>query len=528
MSDGVALDSFPRRFIYKLATNVLGVFLTFFQASLVSRAFGPRTYGDYNLLINFFGQFVAFVEMRSSTFLYTSISRNRTGTRVVAVYFYVALAIAVVVVLFPLFAIAVGARNAIWPDQNALTIIAVSIVSVVVWYTDLLSKICDAVGATLSLERARMVSRILLFIAVAVAMRWTLLNFQSYLTLQLISNALLVLVLGIALARTGVFARQTFHPTKLEMRSTLGNMVSYSHPLFVYTLVAFAGNYADRWLLQRFHGSIEQGLFSLALNIGVAFNVLINALHPLVMREFSVAFEQQDMQRARNVFTKLILASYTLSAFFLCYAAVNADAFIGIVGGESFQDAAGVFAIMAFLPILHNYSMLSGSALYAAHKTKLIRNIGLVTIPLGVAATFLLIGPNDYGALSLGAMGLAVKVVALEFIGNNIVLYFNCRMLGLHFGKHVLHQVSVIALLAAAAYVSRQSAHLILGATTTNWLSVMLLGGLIYVGISGFMFYFSPSLTGVDKREALAFLKQALSKSQTSASSEPTISRGLE
>jgi O-antigen/teichoic acid export membrane protein len=372
------------------------------------------------------------------------------------------------------------------------------------------------------------ISRILLFIAVVLAMRWALLNFRSYLALQLIANTLLVLTLVVVLRRTGVFARQTFHPLKVEMRSTFGDLFSYSHPLFVYTLVGFAGSYADRWLLQRFHGSIEQGLFSLALNIGLAFNVLINALHPLVMREFSVAFEQQDMQRARNVFTKLILASYTVSAFFLCYAAVNAEAFVRIVGGESFQDAAGVFAIMAFLPIIHNYSMLSGSALYASNKTKLIRNIGLITIPLGVAGTFLLVGPSDYGALNLGAIGLAVKLVALEFIGNNIVLYFNCRMLGLHFGKHLLHQVSVVALLIAAAYLSRQSAYLILGGTATDWLGVMLLGGIIYVGISGLMFYLSPSLTGVDKREALAFLKQAVQKSQASVNATPTIPPGFE
>src|SRR5437899_12980641 len=108
------------------------------------------------------------------------------------------------------------------------------------------------------------------------------------------------------------------------------------------------------------------------------------------------------MERARNIFAKLIPTSYAISAFFLCYAGVNADGCVRIVGGHSFNDAAGVFAIMAFLPIIHNYSMLSGSALYAAHKTTLLRNIGLVTTPLSIATTSLLVGPKEYGGLNLG------------------------------------------------------------------------------------------------------------------------------
>jgi O-antigen/teichoic acid export membrane protein len=455
MIEAAARDSFPRRFVYKLVGNLLGVFLSFFQAGFVSRALGPRSYGDYNFLMNFFNQFVAFLEMRSSTFLYTSLSRDRAKIGVVAVYSYVALAISAIMLLFPASTIALGVQNAIWPDQNAVLIVLVSSVALIAWYADLFGKICDALGVTVSLERARAVTRIFLFIGIALAVQWSVLNIRAYLTLQFVANLLLIGILALAVRRTKAFQGRSLHPLKINMRSTLAEVLSYSHPLFVYTLMALICDYADRWLLQRFKGSIEQGLFSLALNIGLAFNVLINALHPLVMREFAIAFEQKDLRRARNVFSKLITASYVASAFFLCYAAVNADGCVRIVGGSSFTDAAGVFAIMAFLPIMHNYSMLSGAALYAANKTTLIRNIGLITSPLSIAATFLLVGPKEYGALNLGASGLAIKAVVLEFIGNNIVLFFNCRMLALNFGRRLFHQVFVVALLTSAAFVCR-------------------------------------------------------------------------
>jgi O-antigen/teichoic acid export membrane protein len=513
MTPALTRDSFPRRFIYKFTANLVGVLASFFQAGLVSRALGPRSYGDYNFLINFFNQFVAFLEMRSATFLYTSISRDRARTAIAAVYFYVALAISLVTVVFPLASIVLGWQNAIWPDQNALIIILLSALALVLWYTDLFAKICDALGVTVSLERARTVNRILLLMAVAVAMRWSVLNIHSYVALQLIANLLLIAVLSLALRRTKAFHGQSLLPQKIEMRSILGDLFSYSHPLFVFTLVGLAGDYADRWMLQRFSGSVEQGLFSLALNIGLAFNVLINALHPLVMREFSLAFEQNNMERARNIFTKLITTSYTVSAFFLCYAAVNADGCVRIVGGRSFQDAAGVFTIMAFLPIIHNYSMLSGSVLYAAHKTTLLRNIGLITTPLSIATTLFLVGPKEYGGMNLGAIGVALKMVALEFIGNNIILYFNCRMLDLDFWKHLFHQIFVVVLLTAAAFLCREGAFFMLGGMASDWLLVMVGGGLLYVAVSLLMFYFTPSVVGIDKRHAVMFLKEALSQS---------------
>ena len=523
MTEAGTRDSFPRRFIYKFAANFVGVLASFFQAGLVSRALGPHSYGDYNFLINFFNQFVAFLEMRSATLLYTSISRDRAKTAIAAVYFYVALAITVVTVSFPLTSFAFRVQNAIWPGQNTLIIILASLLALVLWYSDLFAKICDALGVTVSLERARTVNRIVLLAAIAVAMRWSVLNIYSYLALLLIANLLLIAVLSLALRRTKAFHSQSLLPQKIEMRSISGQLFAYSHPMFIYTLMASAGDYADRWMLQRFKGSVEQGLFSLALNIGLAFNILINALHPLVMREFSLAFEQENMERARNIFTKLITTSYTVSAFFLCYAGVNADGCVRIVGGNSFKDAAGVFAIMAFLPIIHNYSMLSGSVLYAAHKTTLLRNIGLVTTPLSIATTFFLVGPTQYGGLNLGATGVALKLVALEFIGNNIILYFNCRMLDLDFWKQLFHQIFVVVLLTGAALLCRDGAFFMLGGMASNWLLVMVLGGLLYVAASVLMFYFTPWLVGIDRRQAVMFLKAALSKSPSPLTPNPPI-----
>ncbi|MDQ3001278.1 MAG: hypothetical protein M3Y08_08465, partial [Fibrobacterota bacterium] len=246
--------------------------------------------------------------------------------------------------------------------------------------------------------------------------------------------------------------------------------------------------------------------------IGLAFNAFINAMQPLIMREFSIAFSEKNVPKAAEVFRKLIPAAYTLTAFFLCFASVNSEAIVRAVGGKSFGDAAAVFAIMALLPVIQNYSMLSGSVLYASNKTRLIRNIGIVMVPLGIAATYFLIAPGSLGGLGQGAVGLAAKTVALEFIGNNIILFYNSRILSLKFHRYFLHQIYVVVLFLAVAFTCKWAfGHLAL-AGPYDWLWRTVMGGIIYVILCLGLIYSAPALFGIDKRQILDLLGKQLAR----------------
>jgi len=96
-------------------------------------------------------------------------------------------------------------------------------------------------------------------------------------------------------------------------------------------------------------------------------------------------------------------------------------------------------------------------------------------------------------------------------------------MLSLNFGRHLLHQVFVVAMLTFAAFVCREGAFYVLGGDAGNWLLVMALGGLLYLAVSLLIFDLAPSLVGIDRREVLAFLKEALSKSENPLSRNATI-----
>lgn len=509
MNDVDPPDSFRKRFSFKLTANVIAGVLGFVQAGLVSRALGPRLYGDFNFLSVFFAQFIAFLEMRTSTFLYTEVAGKGEKSRIAGFYFYVAIAVAALTLLVPLAAALGGFQHLIWPDQKTALIFSIAVLAISIWYTNLLAKLCDALALTVPLELSRTINRVILFIAVVLLVRLSLLHVNVYIGVLLIANVALMVGLGLVLRRTAMMQQQSLHPARAGLRDNFAKVVTYAHPIFVYTLMELIANYADRWLLQRFGGSIEQGLFSLAFNLGLGFYVIINALQPLVMREFSFALEANDLEHAANIFKKLIPACYALSAVVLCWAAVYADACVLMFGGSSYRDATPVFAIMAFLPVVHTYTILSGAALYAANRTRLLRNIGMFTNPASIAATFFLVAPASYGGLEMGATGLALKLVALEFIGANIVLYFNARMLHLRFRTFLIQQILTLAVLVSIAFAARQASALLLQ-DSGGLITHAVVGGLIYLAACIGLFLVLPSFAGVDRREVMSFVRQAL------------------
>lgn len=90
---------------------------------------------------------------------------------------------------------------------------------------------------------------------------------------------------------------------------------------------------------------------------------------------------------------------YSIAAYF----SVQSENVLMIFTDEKFKDAC--------YPIHQTYGQLSGSIFYATGQTKLMRNIALFTMPLGMLIAFAFIY-----LLDLEAVGLAWKMI----IGVNI------------------------------------------------------------------------------------------------------------
>jgi O-antigen/teichoic acid export membrane protein len=229
----------------------------------------------------------------------------------------------------------------------------------------------------------------------------------------------------------------------------------YSHPLFIYSLIALIVNIGGRWLLQTFAGSEQQGFFSLGYSVSALIFLFSGSLTPLFTREFSIAHNNNDFDRMRFLFKKLIPMFYCIVAALGVFVAFN-GAQIGILlGGSEFQQAGFVISIMSLYPIHQTYGQLNGSVFYATDQTKLYRNIGIVIKLFGLLLTFYFIGPNSHGGLALGASGIAVSMLIIQFIGVNIQLLYITKFLSISYLKFFLHQCVAIGAFSLLGYLCK-------------------------------------------------------------------------
>ena len=151
---------------------------------------------------------------------------------------------------------------------------------------------------------------------------------------------------------------------------------------------------------------------------------------------------------------------YSITAYFAIFISVQNENILYIFTDERYLNASFVLILMALYPIHQTYGQLSGSIFYATNQTKLMRNIGYFIHSLGLLLTFIFIYLFD-----LGAVGLAWKMVIVQFIGVNIQLYFNAKFLNLdlkYFLKHQAYSVLFFIILAiVSSNIFKFNSHLL-------------------------------------------------------------------
>lgn len=496
----IAKDSLRKRYAYKLFTNGAGLVVSLAIQALIPRGLGPRAYGDYSYLTNFFTQVVGFFDTGTSLAFYTKLSQRPREHAMVAFYFCFGTFVFATLLLITTLLSSSPLSILVWPNQKNKFIYLAFGLGILLWFVQILGNMADAYSITVKAELIKVVQKVIGLLLIVSLFSMGLLNLENYFLVQYA----LALFLGIALLR--LMRRQgvlgTLSPVKLA--SYVKEFYHYCHPLFIYSLVALLAGLFDRWLLQRYGGSIQQGFYGLSFQIGAVCFVFTSAITPLIMREFTIAFAKQDLLQMAHLFRRYIPLLYGIAAFFSCFIAVEASNVAYIFGGAKFHYAALAITIMAFYPIHQTYGQLSGSVFYATAQTRLYRNIGIVFMIIGLPITYFLIAPKDMMGLNAGSTGLAVKMVLVQFFGVNVQLYFNLKLFKLPFWKYFAHQIFCVASLLLVAYVSVGSIDY-LQSSTNIVINFILSGALYSLLVAGFTLLV-PALFGLTRNDVQTFV----------------------
>lgn len=447
-------DSLHKRYGFKLMANLIGFVLNLAAQAIIPRGLGPKAYGDFNFLSDFFTQIQGFLDMGTSICFYTKLSQRPKEFTLVSFYLWFCLIASVVVFSFVFFADHLSLSSFLWPGQETRYILLAAVWGLLTWITQVFQKMSDAYGLTVSAEKIRILQRtlglmVLIFLYFSGCFNLTSFFLYQYLVIGFFSLGLLYVM-----DERGFSLRQSWKLGKIQIREYTSEFVGFCHPLVLYSFIGLIVGILDRWLLQIFAGSVQQGFFGLSYQIGAICFLFTRAMTPLLTREFAIAFEKNDLDKMAALFRRYIPLLYSIAAFFACFILVQADKVIAIIGGNAYSGALLPVMLMSLYPIHQTYGQLSGSVFYATGQTRLYRNIGVFFMLIGVPLTYLFIAPPKWFGFGLGSTGLALKMILQQFLGVNVQLYFNAKFLGLSFMFFLKHQILSIGMFVFTALLS--------------------------------------------------------------------------
>ena len=500
-----------RRYAFKLLANVASVPVYLVMEAILPRALGPQMYGSYSFSTSLFQQFSGFLDMGTSTCFYNALSRRQHETGLVAFYLRVGAAVLALSLLVSLCLQIPAAGRLLMPGVPLWLAPLAAVWAFLTWWGRVLRSMNDAVGATVPSELVRTV------VSLSMAALLVLLFWGGWLNIGTLFGQQYLLLgataMGYWLVMRGHWRREgaspAFHLSGGAARAYGREFFDYSHPLLVQALLSFAMLTGERWLLQWFDGSVEQGFFALSQKVSMACFLFVSAMTPLIMRELSIAWGRRDLEAMGRLLTRFAPLLYVAAAFFSCFTVAEGAALVNIFGGEQYAAATLSVQIMALYPLHQAYGQMAGSVFHATGRTAVLRNMTALECVYGLGLAWLLLAPPGMFGLGLGAVGLAVKTVGAQIVTVNLYLWLASRFIPLAFWRNLAHQAWSLAVLLALAFACRE-ASLCLGMGGPGSLPRFLISGVMYTGGAGLLCLGMPAFMGLSRQELRELFRRFL------------------
>lgn len=506
-----ATDSLGRRYLFKLCSNMATIPLFFVLEAVLPRALGPAAYGNYNFATALFQNFTNFLDLGTSTCLNTALAKRPSEFGLTAFYSRIALAMLLLCLLAGAAMYIPGVGGLLLPDVPLWMALPAAIWAYITWAGRVARGMNDALGITSRSEMVRIgvnlfSALVLLALFFSGILNLPVLFGHQYLTLGLLAGGFLYVL------------RDSWNPPAKPWRLSAGQRNTYikefsrySLPLFITALCSAIALSGERWMLQFFSGSVEQGYFSLAQKIGVACFLFVTAMTPLLMRELAVAHASSDPKEMARLLDRYAPMVYSVAAWLSCFALVETPAVLQLFGGRQFGEAVLTVQIMALYPIHQGYGQIAGAVFYATGETKRLRNISVIFLVIGLITAWVLLAPEHLGGFHLGAKGLAWKMLLVQAAGVNFMLFACRRAAPFKYVRNLLHQVLCPATLIGLAFLARYGTQSLGNATD---LPRFVASGILYTALSLTLTIVFPFALGLRRGEIGAQLQRLRSRAK--------------
>jgi O-antigen/teichoic acid export membrane protein len=509
-----------KRFIYKLGGNFAALALGVIALAVVSRVLGPADFGRFEFLTANFKLVLDTLALQLPIAYFNWISRKghkENTDYATGLTFYWTIGTASLFAIFIYAAIESGISVWLWPDIQASYLWYALAFTLAVSFYQLCIYLADGRALTVGLEKIRLVQNVLKTAGILLLFGWGILSLSSYFMVQtaVVCFSIIASIAWLASRKALSAMLLKFWSAEEAEKAKFNEFaISYTRPLIITMLVGFVFLYFDRWFLQVIAGSSQQGYYALSERLGMIIFIFTSAMTPLIMREFAFAYEERDMARLSGLFERIKIFIF-IAAVAGCFMSVQSAAIVKLFAGDRYSEAIIPVAIMALYPIHQTFGQLSGALLVATGQTRLYANLAMAVMVVSAPVSYILLAAHDFliPGLALGATGLAIKMVLIQFLGTNVQLYFNTKFLGVSFWHWLLLQIKLIGivyLLALLAYFvsGHISSAMLLSLNTFDitpsqfdTVFRLALSAMLYLMLIVAILAAAPNLVGIDKRD---------------------------
>lgn len=484
------------------ASNIFSSSLRFVTNIVIARAIGPSAYGELNYLLAGIPGLRAFIEMGTTQAFFTFISRNDKPAGIYYWYFnWLFFQLAILTILVVLLE-TTGYMNTFWLGiSTPLVFMAIyaSFLKDTLWNT--FNNIAEAKRETIAIQTRNALIALAHFMLVLIFYFMGMLSVGKILFLiQIEVVAAVLFSLRLVKSEDG---------RGYERKSTLCNVVAkikpYCAPLVLYSLVGGVSAFGERWILQKYGGSIQQGLYSMSFYLGSLAMLVPASMLKVLWKEIAEATSSGRHDSAYNYYKTGCHLCFISASILAGLSIPWSEQIVSMLAGANYREGASIFSCIVLFSVYQSFGQITGTTLYAVSHTRLLSGIGITGMVAGLIVTYFMIAPVDavVPGLGFGGMGLAIKMLVLTVVVTSVQNVLICR--AQKWPVDWQYQPKTIAVLLASGYMSRYFADGV-GNGLPAYLK-MSFAFLIYACIVVLIVLKRPSLLGIERQEIDAYFR---------------------
>ena len=466
----------------------------------MARALGAGGYGDFNFLLASFAAFLPLLDAGTSSAFFTFLARAPRGPRFFIVYGAWLSVQAIVPAVLIAFVLPDRLVANVWlkqPREAVLLAFASVFLTTQLWGA--VSRMGEARRLTVRVQIASVAQAVihLALVSIAAATGW--LTVRRTIVLLTLEFGALCLSMGPRLLKESL----PEGPATQSLREIVVEFWRYSRPLVVYSWVGVPYAFADRWMLQAFAGSAQQGYFSLGAQFASVSLLATTSILSVFWKEIADAKERGDSARIHMLHGRVTRSLYFAAAWLSSALIPYTAEILRWTVGPGYEAATVAFALLLLYPVHQSLGQIQGTFLYASEDTRTFASIGIVMMLVSIPSAYFLLAPHTTSVpgLGLGAVGLALKMVALQFVAVNVQGWFIARKNG--WTTDFTYQALTLGCLLAFSWSLRSGIGALLRAILGDAppLGVVILGTTTFLVVSVAVLMKWPTVAGVPRDE---------------------------